>query len=149
MLVIPKINETDLTQQTRQVMAQIQQGQPIIIENQGQPEAAIIDVVDYYLMRAVLAYHNRPQTIEMGTGLENEAVDDLSSVQEKYNLVLTHYLADNISLARTAELLGISAVSLRFRFLYLDIPLRIGPLDEQEIEADAMTAADWANRVTA
>lgn len=137
----------DLTQQTRQIMAQVQQGQPIIFENRGQPEAAIIDVFDYYLMRAVLAYYNRSQAIEMKTGLENKTVDSLS-VQEKYNLVLAHYLADNVSLARVAELLRLSGISLRFRFLRLDIPLQQGPLDEQKIEEDAMIATHWASRAS-
>jgi predicted HTH domain antitoxin len=67
----------------------------------------------------------------------------VSDPQARYNLVLTHYLAGAISLSRAAELLGLSWFDLRTRCLRLDVPLRTGPSDLAEAEADVEVASEW------
>jgi predicted HTH domain antitoxin len=61
--------------------------------------------------------------------------------QARYDLVLAHYLAGAISLARAAELLDLSWLELRARCLRLDVPLRTAPADLDQARADVEAAA--------
>jgi len=67
----------------------------------------------------------------------------LDAPQDRVNTVLAHYLAGAISLGRAAELLGLSWLDLRTRFLRLDVPLRTAPADLDEARADAEAAEAW------
>lgn len=60
---------------------------------------------------------------------------------------MTHYLAGAISLSRAAELLGVTWLDLRTRFLRLDVPLRQGPADSAEARAEVEAAAAWVDDV--
>ena len=55
--------------------------------------------------------------------------------------MLAHYLAEEISLGRAAELLDLPWIDLRTRFLRLDVPLRIGPADPDEARAEVANLA--------
>lgn len=57
--------------------------------------------------------------------------------------MMARSLADSLSLARTAELLGLTWLDLRTRCLRLDIPLRVAPVDQAEAEADVAVAKLW------
>ncbi len=56
---------------------------------------------------------------------------------------MAYYLADEISLSRAAELLGLLWLDLRTRFLHLDVPLRASPANLAEAQADVANAAAW------
>ena len=56
MEIIPHVRKTDLARNTRQIIRKVQRGQTILIENHGQAEVAILDIVDYYILRALAAY---------------------------------------------------------------------------------------------
>ena len=45
------IPKTELARKTRQVINSVLRGQPAVVESYGQPEVAIIDIVDYYPAR--------------------------------------------------------------------------------------------------
>lgn len=141
---VQHVPRTDLARRTRQVLGAVQRGQIAIIEGHGQPEVAIIDIVDYWLTRAVMVYYARPQAIDRSQGLSAETVQQVTSKQERYNLVMAHYLAEAISLARAAELLQVSWFDLRNRAIRLDIPLRPAPDSLNEANEDVATALEWA-----
>lgn len=135
--------KTELARNTRQIIRAAQRGQTVVIEHHGQPEVAIIDIADYHILRAFAHYHAHPPHVETGGGLSDEAVAAEPSLQAQYDLILAYYLADEISLSRAAELLGLPWFDLRTRFLRLDVPLRLAPADLSEAQADVANAAAW------
>jgi len=136
---VQHIRKTDLARNTRDVLNTVMRGQTALIESHGKPEAAIIDIVDYLIVRAVLRYHARPPQIDVDAGLTAAAAAATPDLQARYNLVLAHYLADAISLSRAAELLDLSSFELRLRFVRLDVPLRLGPATIEDALAEVET----------
>jgi AraC-like DNA-binding protein len=53
---------------------------------------------------------------------------------------LRAYLADEISLGKAADLLGLSRFELQGRFLRLGVPLRLGPASLEEARAEVAVA---------
>jgi len=143
---VQRIRKTDLARNTRDVLNTVMRGQTAVIESHGKPEAAIIDIVDYLIVRAVLRYHAQPPKIDADAGLTDAAATAAVDLQARYNLVLAYYLADAISLSRAAELLNLSSFDLRMRFVRLDVPLRLGPATIEEAIADAEVALRLAQR---
>jgi prevent-host-death family protein len=142
MSLIQTIPKTELARRTRQIIQAVQRGQTVVVESHGQPEAAIIDIFDYHLLRAVLAYHTHKPAIDQ-MGLDNERVAAFSTIEEQVKVVIAHYLAEAISLSRAAELLGTSWLDLRTRFFRLDIPLRSAPATIDETLSDAKNATEF------
>ncbi len=140
------ISKTDLARRTRQVVDQVRRGRPVIIESYGQAEAALIDIHDFRLFKAVTAYHTLPphtapiQNPELAPrGLDESEVKEAQAggdLQAAWNRVMAAYLDGDISLGRAAELLDLSSFELRQRFNEVGIPLRIGPATQEEAEAD-------------
>lgn len=143
METIRYVPKTSLARKTREVLQAVQRGQTVVVEHHGQPEVAIMDITDFYLLRAALHYHVHPPQVEVGVGLSRRVLEALDSLQERTNLILAHYLAGDISLGRAAELLDLPWLDLRTRFLRLDIPVRSAPLEAHEINADVRNAADY------
>ena len=52
-----RVRKTDLARNTSQIIRNVLRGQPTIIENHGQPEVAIVDVIDYLILRALAHFH--------------------------------------------------------------------------------------------
>jgi predicted HTH domain antitoxin len=140
---VRRIRKTDLSRNTRAVINAVLRGQTTVVESHGQPEVAILDIVDYRIIRAVMRYYAQRAEAKIGEGLSKERVAALDAPQEQVNLVLAHYLAGAISLGRAAELLGLSWLDLRTRFLRLDVPLRTAPADLAEAQTDAEAAEAW------
>jgi len=140
---VRRIRKTDLSRNTREVINAVLRGQTTVVESHGQPEVAILDIVDYRMIRAVMRYYAQKPEIEAEAGLSKEQVAALDAPQDRVNIVLAHYLAGAISLGRAAELLGLSWLDLRTRFLRLDVPLRAAPADLDEARADAEAAQAW------
>ena len=145
METIQHIPKTSLARKTREVLQAVQRGQTVVVEHHGQPEVAIVDIIDYYLLRAAMHYHAHSPSVEDESGLSDDAVAALELAQEQTNLVLAHYLAGGISLSRAAKLLQLPWLDLRTRFLRLDIPLRTAHRDADEIATDLRNAADYAS----
>ena len=136
------VRKTDLARQTRKVIRDAQRGLTVVVESHGQPEAAIIDIVDYYILRAIMRYHAALVTGEPGSGLSDEALAGLDP-QAVYDRVVSSYLAEAISLGRAAELLELPWLDLRTRFIRLDVPLRQGPASVDAARAEVESAASW------
>jgi antitoxin (DNA-binding transcriptional repressor) of toxin-antitoxin stability system len=134
-----RVRKTDLARNTSQIIRNVLRGQPTVIENHGQPEVAIVDVVDYLILRAVAHFHagslapldpNGPSDAEFA-GLDSQA---------RYNRAMEYYLAEQCSTGRMAELLQISWADLRERFNRLGVPLFLGPrtIDEARDEVNTL-----------
>lgn len=141
---IQRVRKTDLARSTRQVINNVLRGQTAVVESHGQPEVAIMDIVDYRITRAVMRYYAQQPEIDVEEGLADQQVTSTSDPQERFNLILAHYLAGAISLGRAAELLELPWVDLRTRFQRLDVPLRMAPSDLQEARLDVEVAEAWA-----
>ena len=141
---IQRVRKTDLARSTRQVINNVLRGHTAVVESHGQPEVAIMDIVDYRITRAVMRYYAQQPEIDVEEGLAAQQVTSTSDPQERFNLILAHYLAGAISLGRAAELLELPWVDLRTRFQRLDVPLRAAPSDLQEARLDVEVAEAWA-----
>ena len=139
---IRHIRKTDLARNTRQVINDVLRGQTAVVESHGQPEVAIMDIMDYRITRAVMRYYAQPPEIDLQAGRAEQQVAATTDLQDRFNLVLAHYLADAIGLGRAAELLEFPWPDLRTRFLRLDVPLRAAPTNLTEAKADVEVAAE-------
>jgi prevent-host-death family protein len=144
---VSTISKTDLARKTREVFHSVQRGQTVIVENHGQPEAAILDIADYYILLAAARFHTQPPQIAPEEGLADEVIGNLDA-QERYDLVMAHYLAGSISLSRAAELLDLPWLDLRSRLHRTGLPVRIGPenIDDLRAEMDALTK--WQSKTS-
>jgi predicted HTH domain antitoxin len=138
-----RVRKTDLARSTRQVINDVLRGQTAVVESHGKPEVAIMDIIDYRIIRAVMRTYNQQPEIDVEAGLSDQQAANVSDPQERCNLVLAHYLAGAISLGRAAELLGLPWLDLRTRFLRLDVPLRTAPADLSDARADLEVAEAW------
>ena len=142
MKAVQRVSRTELARNTRRVLTDVQRGRTALIENYGEPEAALLDIVDYRILRAAMRYHAEEPEIAPDAGLPDGAVKELDDPDARYELVFAHYLAGSISLAWAAELLEMPWLELRTRCLRLNVPLRAAPGDVAEAAADA-AGAEW------
>ncbi len=138
-----RVSRTELARNTRRVLSDVQRGRTALIETHGDPEAALLDIVDYRILRAVMRYYAALPQIDAEAGLPETAVHTLDDPEARYALIFAHYLAGSISLARAAELLELPWLELRARCLRLDVPLRVAPGDAERAARDVATAANW------
>jgi predicted HTH domain antitoxin len=136
---IQYVPKTELARNTHRVIREVQRGYTVLVENHGQAEAALLDIVDYRIVRAVMVYHNRSPEVSP-EGLNTERLEGLDDSQKVYDLVLAHYLAGAISMGRAAELLDLPVLDLRFRFQRLDVPMNLGA-DNDQVAMDEVNAA--------
>ena len=137
---ILRVRKTDLARNSSQIIRNVQRGQTVLIENHGHAEAAILDIVDYHILRAVTTYYAHPAKIKPKAGLSNDALAKLDSPQNVYDLVMAYYLAGAISTGKAAELLDLPWLDLRNRFIRLDVPIKLGAEDESEALSEARAA---------
>jgi antitoxin (DNA-binding transcriptional repressor) of toxin-antitoxin stability system len=142
METIQTVRKTDLARQTRKVIRDAQRGVTIVVENHGEPEVAIVDILDYRILRALTRFYVEPSAIETGALLAIDLNGELES-DERVEVVMTHYLAGAIELGRAAELLETPTLDLRTRFLRFDVPLREKPAGAAEVQGDGENLATW------
>ena len=63
--------------------------------------------------------------------------------QIRWSVVVGAYCDGQINLGKAAELLQVSELELRQRFIELGIPLRVGPADVAEARADVEAVRAW------
>jgi predicted HTH domain antitoxin len=61
----------------------------------------------------------------------------------RWAVIVSAYLEHEINLGKAAELLSIPELELRERFVNLGIPLRIGPADLSEAQAEVDAIRSW------
>jgi hypothetical protein len=135
-----RVRKTDLARKTSQIIRNVLRGQPTVIENHGQPEVAIVDVIDYLILCAVAHYYagNRPVLDSKGP---SDAEFSGLTEQDRYNRAMDYYLAEACSTGRMAELLKISWADMRERFNRLGVPEFFGPTTMEEAREDALVAS--------
>jgi prevent-host-death family protein len=143
MALIQVVPKTDLARKTRQVIQAVQRGHTTIIESHGQPEAAIIDIIDYRIMRAVINYHAQEPDVNLEKHLQDQRLEIQDDPQERFNQVLAQYLAKVISLGRAAELLELPWIDLRLRFARLDVPVFVGPENRDDLVKEIRDVEKW------
>ncbi len=134
-----RVRKTDLARNTSHIIRNVLRGQPAVVESHGQPEVAIVDVIDYLILRALAHYYAHQPPVLDPNGPSDSEFENLGE-QERYNRAMDYYLAGAISTGRMAELLGIPWSDLRERFNRLGVPLFLGPelLEEARQEADTL-----------
>lgn len=129
-----RISKTDLARSTHHVIREAQRGYTVLVENHGQPEVAIVDIIDFLLQRAAIHYFSSPQEYEKVLEINEATLETLATDQDRFNLVIGHYLAVHISIGRSAELLKMSPPELQVRLGRSGIPLRMGPESQEELD---------------
>lgn len=131
-----KVRKSDLARNTRQIIRDVLRGRTAVVENHGQAEVAIMDIVDYRIQRAFIHYHVEKPSLSDLDDSSDQAFRNSADEQDLVNRVLAYYLAGIISLARAAELLDLTFFDLRTRLLNLGIPLGLGPQTIEELESE-------------
>jgi antitoxin (DNA-binding transcriptional repressor) of toxin-antitoxin stability system len=136
MNTIQHIRKTELTRHTRQVIDDVRRGQTAIVETHGQPEVAILDIVDYRIMRAVIHHHTHRPPADLDVDQLGEVLREQIDSQARYNTIFSHYLAGVISLEQVAEFLELSAFDLKVRCQRLDVAKPAKP-EVQDVDTAA------------
>lgn len=105
------VSRTDLARRTRQIIDEVQRGQPITVESYGEEQIVLLNAVDYHILMAA-AEATKPSSISKWRDL-SEAIQS--------------YLNGSINLGRAAEILDMSRFELMERLDRLGLPLRLGP----------------------
>jgi len=71
--------------------------------------------------------------------ISESMLEDLTDDQQRFNLVIGHYLAEHQSIGRSAELLRMSTPELMIRLGRAGVPLRVGPTSLEELKSDIET----------
>jgi predicted HTH domain antitoxin len=66
--------------------------------------------------------------------------------QLRWSVVVSAYLDEEVSLARAASLLGLHPLELRERFIDKGIPLRLGPVDKADAQAEVDAIRAWKSK---
>ena len=143
---IRHIRKTELARNTRKVINSVLRGQTAVIESHGEPEVAIMDILDYRITRAIIRYYLQRPEIDVDAVFSQ--LDEIAEPdpQSLINQVMAHYLAGSISLARAAEILDRTWLDLRTRFLRLEVPIRTAPSNLTEAKRDVQEAERWTTQ---
>lgn len=78
-------------------------------------------------------------------GLIEAAIQRLMDEHEaiRWSIVVGAYQYQQINLGKAAELLGLTEIELRQRFIELGVPLRVGPEDVNEARAEVEAVRAW------
>jgi predicted HTH domain antitoxin len=125
------ISQADLAAKTQEVVDRVQHGEVAVVEGSGQGQVVLLDGLDFRLLRALA----QCAIDEKERGGEAEYPDVAA---------LRRYLAEEISLGKASELLGINRFELQERFHRLGVPLRIGPATLEEARADVAAALKFS-----
>ena len=131
-----RIYKTDLARSPHRVIQEAQRGYTVLVENHGQPEVVIVDIIDFQLQRGAIHYFSFPKEYEKDLEVTEALLGSLTSDQARFDLVLGHYLAEHQSIGRSAELLGMSTPELMIRLGRAGVPLRVGPQSTEELEEE-------------
>ncbi len=82
---------------------------------------------------------------EQQPDLIDQAIHHLVEQNEdiRWSVIVGAYRDGRINLGKAAELLGVSEIELRHRFIKLGIPLRIGSEDLMEARAEVDAVRAW------
>lgn len=147
---IERIERESLAPDVQRLLETLDERGPALLAADGMPEAAVMDIVDFRLLRAAVRFYANPPHLA-ATQLEadpsDEAVATLGGEQARYDLVLAHLLAGGLSLSRAAELLGTAYVDLRLRLHRLGLPTLQRPTNIEDAREEVRVARSiWDDR---
>lgn len=116
------VARTELIRDSGPVFDNLLRGRPALIEKHSKPQAVLLDIYDFYGLQAAAAF--KVKKFEIKPGDLDQVVEKSEDEAETYELVIGHYLAEEIELSRAANLLKIPTEELTARFLRLEIPVR-------------------------
>ena len=93
MEMLQRVRKTDLARNTSQVIRDVLRGQAAVVESHGQPEVAIIDIIDYQIQRAFIHYYAQEPALKENVTMTYQATATVADEQERYNRSLAQYLA--------------------------------------------------------
>jgi len=134
-----RISKTDLARSTHRVIREAQRGYTVLVENHGQPEVVIVDIVDFQLQLAAIHYFSFPKEYEKDLEVTESLLESLATDQARFDMVIGHYLAEHQSIGRSAELLRMSTPELMIRLGRAGVSLRVGPTSLEELKSDIET----------
>lgn len=136
------IPHTQLANHPQQTLAQVRHGRPVLVEDHGEPQVAIIDARDYHLLQAVAHYRTQPPAPAYSPTAVPQGLDEADlphpahDTEQFWVQIVSAYLDGHISLGRAAVLLGESRMELAARFTRLGIPLRLATTSIAEGQAE-------------
>jgi AraC-like DNA-binding protein len=116
------ISQNDLALNIQDVVDRVQHGEVAVVERLGQEQIVLLDPVDFRLLEALAHCAIEERTSRPSSD------PDVGALQA--------YLADELSLGKTADLLGISRFELQDRFFRMGVPLHLGPSTLEEARAE-------------
>lgn len=127
------ISKTDLARHTREILDQVRDGKTVLVRSYGEDQIVLMDALDYQLLRSLAAYALRERADDAG--------DPISQAVHRY-------LDEQISLAKSAELVGVSRFELMERFERLGMPLRLGSEGIVEMQDEVSSARQAKKQVS-
>lgn len=95
------ILRTDLTRRARETIEQARRGQAVAVESYGAEQVAIVDALDYHLLRAVAAHRSQPPVPASSPNMTPRGLASIAvaaraaavggDVQEAWDLVMAAY----------------------------------------------------------
>ena len=116
------VTRTELQRDSGEIFDNLLRGRAAIIEKHRKPQAVLLDIYDFYGLRAAAAFE--VNKFEISSEDLDQIVENCEDEAETYLLVIGHYLAGEIGLQKTADLLEVPVEELRARFNRLQIPIR-------------------------
>ena len=123
------VTRTDLQRDSGTVFDNLLRGRAALIEKHGKPQAVLLDIYDFYGLQAAAAFEIHK--FEISSGDLDQVVEDSKDEAETHLIVIGHYLAGEIDLQKTADLLEVPEGELQSRFNRLQIPIRTKEGDGQ------------------
>src|SRR6266542_1410014 len=144
-----RVRRSQLGREASRILEAIHRGEIALVEDDGKAEAAILDIVDYRLLRAFARFHTRPEEFDLSLEPTDERFTGLDE-QGRYDLVMAYYQAPDasqaISLGRMAELLCRPMIEIQLRCARLGIKLWLGPQTVEELREEVAVARRIADR---
>ncbi len=116
------VTRTELIRESGDVFDKLLRGRAALIEKHRKPQAVLLDIYDFYGLRAAAAFEIKKFDITPGD--LDQVVDNCEDEAETYLQVIGYYLAGEIGVSRAADLLDVPEEELSARFQRLEIPIR-------------------------
>lgn len=116
------VTRTELIRDSGPVFDNLLRGRAALIEKHGKPQAVLLDIYDFYGLKAAAAF--KINKFDIKSADLDEAVNKSEDEAETYLLVIGHYLAGEIDIKKAADYLDVPEEELKSRFIRLQIPVR-------------------------
>jgi len=121
------VTRTELLRNSGKVFDKLLRGRAVLIEKHRKPQAVLLDIYDFYGLRAAAAFE--VNKFDISSEDLDQVIDNCEDEAETHLQVIGHYLAGEIELSRAADLLDVPQEELSARFQRLQIPIRAGEGD--------------------